>query len=108
MASPRSACRRCSVRDKPSADSRTEHRAPGVAPDAGGARVREVIVDLPAHPLDLLARRDRGELVDAPAAPARSASCASTASGVFRPCARSPAFASARATALLAMRRAAR
>ena len=34
-----------------------------------------------------------------PAASVRSASCASTASGVFSPCARSPAFDTARATA---------
>ena len=67
----------------------------------GGARLREVIVDLPPHPLDLL--RERVGELRLPGGAARSASCASTASGVFRPCARSPALASARWTACVAM-----
>ena len=58
---PRSACRRCSVRASPSADSRTGSARRGGA-RRRGARVREVIVDLAPHALDLLldgARRAR-------------------------------------------------
>ena len=77
-------------------------RAPGAAPDAGRARMREVIVDLPPHALDLLADRVR-RARPGPPPPARSASCESTASGVFRPCARSPALAIARRDDLLAV-----
>ena len=57
IVSPRSACRRSSVR----ASAVGRRRRPSsarrrVAPRRGGARVREVVVDLPPHPLDLLAR----------------------------------------------------
>jgi hypothetical protein len=71
--------------------------ARGCGGAGGGARLREVVVHLAAHALDLLPQQ-RGELGVARAA-ARSASCASTASGVLRPWARSPALAWARATA---------
>ena len=61
MTSPRPACSLCSVRDSL---RRREDAAAGAERRARRrrARVREVIVDLPAHPLDLLADR-RGELV---------------------------------------------
>ena len=59
MATPRPAWSRVNVRASASADAPTWQRAPGVAPGGGGARVGEVIVDLPPHPLDLLAHRLR-------------------------------------------------
>ena len=64
---------------------RRHGRAPGDSPPAAAC-------DRPAARSPPRARRG-------PPRAARSASCASTASGVFRPCARSPALARARATA---------
>ena len=69
MAIPRSAWRRCSARASPSADSLIEQRAPRRCARCRRARVREVIVDLPAHAIDLL--RDGGghlELAGSPRA----------------------------------------
>ena len=61
MVTPRSACSRCSVRARPSADSAM--RAPGAGRRAGRrrTRLREVVVHLAAHPLDLLVD-GRGEI----------------------------------------------
>ena len=58
----------------PSAESRDRAARAGRRAGGRGARVRQVVVDLPPHPLDLLADR-RGQLA-CPAASARSASCA--------------------------------
>ena len=49
------------MRARPSADSATDAARAGRRARRGGARVREVVVDLPAHALDLLRDR-RGEL----------------------------------------------
>ena len=98
IARPRSACRRSSVRARPSADggdraaragrrarARRRARAPGDSRSAAASRSTCCAIVAASSCW--------------PAASARSASCASTASGVFSPCARSPALAIARCTA---------
>ena len=57
MAIPRSAWRRSSARASPSADSLIEQTRSRRRARRRGARVGEVIVDLPPHAIDLLLNR---------------------------------------------------
>ena len=71
------------------------------------ARMREVVVDLPLHAVDLLGDPVR-QLRSAGTLEALAPRCERIASGVFRPCARSPALPIARADRLIVVLAAAR